>query len=141
MSGSPRASLVRQSASEHTEPLRFRQQIIIKTLDQYGQMADTAASRPAALQRKIQVMQVQQEEERERLEDARRRAQSAEESVEAQLDIARAENAGLRSELQIAKAAGDSARRSVEVSVEKQVDLKRNLRSALSELEVSALSL
>ena len=101
-------------------------------------MADTTAAQPAALQRRMAAMKVEQEKERERLEDARRRAQSAGESVEAQLNIARDENEGLRSELRIAEAARDDARRSVDVSIEKQVDLKRDLRSALSELEVPA---
>ena len=138
--GSParEKSLVRQSTSEHTEPLRFQHQNILKTIHQYGRMADTTAAQPAELQRRMAAMKVEQEEERERLEDARRRAQSAGESVEAQLNIARDENEGLRSELRIAEAARDDARRSVDVSIEKQVDLKRDLRSALSELEVPA---
>ena len=138
--GSParEKSLVRQSTSEHTEPLRFQHQNILKTIHQYGRMADTTAAQPAELQRRMAAMKVEQEEERERLEDARRRAQSAGESIEAQLDIARAENEGLRSELRIAEAARDDARRSVDVSIEKQVDLKRDLRSTLSELEVPA---
>jgi len=131
-------SLVRQSTSEHTEPLKFQHQNILKSLHQYGRMADTTAAQPAALQRRMAAMKVEQEKERERLEDARRRAQSAGESVEAQLNIARDENEGLRSELRIAEAARDDARRSVDVSIEKQVDLKRDLRSALSELEVPA---
>ena len=136
--GSPtrEKSLVRQSTSEHTEPLRFQHQNILKSLHQYGRMADTTAAQPAALQRRMAAMKVEQEEDRERLEDARRRAQSAGESVEAQLDIARDENKGLRSELRIAEAARDDARRSVDVSIEKQVDLQRDLRSTLSELEV-----
>ena len=46
-----------------------------KSLHQYGRMADTTAAQPAALQRRMAAMKVEQEKERERLEDARRRAQ------------------------------------------------------------------
>ena len=81
------------------------------------------------------------EAERERLEDARRRAQSDGESIVAQLEIAKLENAGLRDQLEIARAENAQARRSVEVSIEKQVDLKRDLQSALSELETLRLEL
>ena len=68
-------SLVRQSTSEHTEPLKFQHQNILKSLHQYGRMADTTAAQPAALQRRMAAMKVEQEKERESLEDARRRAQ------------------------------------------------------------------
>ena len=101
-------------------------------------MADTTAARPAALQRRMAAMKVEQDEEIEMLEDARRRAQSAGESIEAQLDIENTVNKGLRSELRIAEAARDDARRSVDVVDQRSVDLKRDLRSARSELEVPA---
>ena len=126
----------KSNVSEQTEMLRFQHINILKSLQQYGKMADTTAAQPAALQRRMAAMKVEQDEERERLEDARRRAQSAGESIEAQLDIAHMANEGLRAELRIAEAARDDARRSVDVSIEKQVDLKRDLRAALSELEV-----
>ena len=130
--------VVRQSTSEHAETLRFQHQNILKTIHQYGRMADTTAAQPAALQRRMAAMEAEQEAERERLEDARRRAQSDGESIVAQLEIAKLENAGLRDQLEIARAENAQARRSVEVSIEKQVDLKRDLQSALSELEVPA---
>eukprot|EP00964_Phaeocystis_antarctica_P105179 scaffold70233_cov63-Phaeocystis_antarctica.AAC.5 len=101
-------------------------------------MADTTAARPAALQRRMAAMKVEQDEEIEMLEDARRRAQSAGESIEAQLDIENTVNKGLRSELRIAEAARDDARRSVDVVDQRSVDLKRDLRSARFELEVPA---
>ena len=122
--------------STHSEQLKLQHQNLLKSLDQYGRMADTTAARPAALQRRMAAMKVEQDEEIEMLEDARRRAQSAGESIEAQLDIENTVNKGLRSELRIAEAARDDARRSVDVSIEKQVDLQRDLRSTLSELEV-----
>ena len=130
--------VVRQSTSEHAETLRFQHQNILKTINQYGRMADTTAAQPAALQRRMAAMEAEQEAERERLEDARRRAQSDGESIVAQLEIAKLENAGLREQLEIARAENAQARRSVDVSIEKQVDLKRDLQSALSELEVPA---
>ena len=133
--------MVRESTSEHTEPLKFQHRRILTSIDQFGRMADTVADRPAVLQSRLKAMQEEREREREKLEDTRRRAQSAGESVEAQLAIARHENDGLRSELRIAEAARDDPRRSVEESGEKQLDLRRDLRSALSELEAPLLSI
>ena len=133
--------VVRQSTSEHAETLRFHHQNILKKIHQYGRMADNTAAQPAALQRRMAAMETEQEAERERLEDARRRAQSDGESIVAQLEIAKLENAGLRDQLEIARAENAQARRSVEVSIEKQVDLKRDLQSALSELETLRLEL
>ena len=124
--------------STHSEQLKLQHQNLLKSLDQYGRMADTTAARPAALQRRMAAMKVEQDEEIEMLEDARRRAQSAGESIEAQLDIENTVNKGLRSELRIAEAARDDARRSVDVVDQRSVDLKRDLRSARSELEVPA---
>ena len=136
-----RSNVVRESTSEHTEPLKFQHRRILTSIDQFGRMADTVADRPAVLQSRMKAMQEEREREREKLEDTRRRAQSAGESVEAQLAIARHENDGLRSELRIAEAARDDPRRSVEESGEKQLDLRRDLRSALSELEAPLLSI
>ena len=133
--------VVRRSTSEHAETLRFEHQNILKKIHQYGRLADTTAAKPADLQRQMAAMEAEQEAERERLEDARRRAQSDGESIVAQLEIAKLENAGLRDQLEIARAENAQARRSVEVSIEKQVDLKRDLQSALSELETLRLEL
>ena len=133
--------VVRRSTSEHAEPLRFEHQNILKKIHLYGRLADTTAAKPADLQRRMAAMEAEQEAERERLEDARRRAQSDGESIVAQLEIAKLENAGLRDQLEIARAENAQARRSVEVSIEKQVDLKRDLQSALSELETLRLEL
>ena len=82
-------------------------------------------------------MKVEQEEERERLEDARRRAQSVGDwwrrssiSLVTRTRGCAPSCASLRLHA--------TTRRSVDVSIDKQVDLKRDLLSALSELEVPA---
>ena len=72
----PFASVARWlNMSTHSEQLKLQHQNLLKSLDQYGRMADTTAARPAALQRRMAAMKVEQDEEIEMLEDARRRAQ------------------------------------------------------------------
>ena len=49
----------KSNVSEQTEMLRFQHINILKSLQQYGKMADTTAAQPAALQRRMAAMEAE----------------------------------------------------------------------------------